>query len=311
MRAILALMALPLSAHAEPRLTSPLDCPEGVACYVQSYVDRDPGPGALDAACGPQSYDGHKGTDFALPSLAAMEAGAEVVASAPGTVRAVRDGMADALWDGADLGGRDCGNGVVVEHGEGWETQYCHLALGSVAVAAGEAVERGDGLGLVGLSGRTQFPHVHLSVRRGGEVVDPLDLDGGACGEGGAQLFDPPLAVTGGGLVSAGILPRAPEFEEVKAGVGPEVLTRGAPLVGWALVHGARPGDLVRLRALGPDGAGFEQEAELERVQALAFRYMGRRAPEGGWPAGRYAVEAEHVREGRVLGRRAFEAVVE
>jgi hypothetical protein len=42
------------------------------------------------------SYDGHTGTDFALPSLAAMQAGVAVTASPPPRqVAALRDGMPD------------------------------------------------------------------------------------------------------------------------------------------------------------------------------------------------------------------------
>ena len=70
--------------------------------------------------------------------------------------------------------GRDCGNGVVIDHDDGWQTQYCHLRRGSVGVTRGQAVARGDRLGVVGMSGRTQFPHLHLSVRRDGAVIDPF-----------------------------------------------------------------------------------------------------------------------------------------
>ena len=30
--------------------------------------------------------------------------------------------------------GRNCGNGVTLDHGDGWQTQYCHMRRGSVAV---------------------------------------------------------------------------------------------------------------------------------------------------------------------------------
>jgi murein DD-endopeptidase MepM/ murein hydrolase activator NlpD len=49
---------------------------------------------------------------------------------------------------------------------------------GSVTVVTGEQVGRGDVLGQVGMSGRTQFPHVHISVRHSGAVVDPFAPDG-------------------------------------------------------------------------------------------------------------------------------------
>ena len=291
MRAALLLLA-PTAALAQPVLTLPVDCTLGETCYVQSYVDADPGPGARDAACGRQSYDGHKGTDIALPSLTVMEEGVAVIAGAPGTVLRTRDGEPDAGRAGMTEG-RDCGNAVVIGHGGGWETQYCHLRRGSVAVAPGEAVERGAPLGLVGLSGLTEFPHLHLSVRRGDAVVDPV---AGPCG--GTALFDPPLGVNGGGIVAAGVAPRVPDYDEVRAGLGPEALRPGTPLVAWILAHGTREGDVLRARLAGPGGEGFDLEAALERGQALTFRAVGRRGPEAGWPSGRYEGVAEHVRDG-------------
>ena len=95
-------LCLPLTAPmalAEPRLALPLDCTLGETCFIQNYVDADGGPGAADFTCGGLSYDGHKGTDFALLSHSAAQAGVNVLAAAPGVVRAVRDGVADHWRD--------------------------------------------------------------------------------------------------------------------------------------------------------------------------------------------------------------------
>ena len=143
--AALAFLAGAASADEAPRLGLPADCTLGQTCFIQQYPDADPGPAAQDFMCEGLSYDGHKGTDFGLPSLAAMDAGVTVIAAAPGIVRGVRDEMADRLYSPQDdtLSGRDCGNGAVIDHGGGWETQYCHLAQGSLTVASGDVVERG------------------------------------------------------------------------------------------------------------------------------------------------------------------------
>ena len=185
--AVLALLLAP-PAHADDThwLGWPIDCSLGESCFLLNYLDADPGPGAQDFTCGPLSYDGHKGTDIALPTFAEMRAGVAVLAAAPGVVRGTRDGMPDLGLDATppdQLAGEECGNGVVLDHGNGWETQYCHLREGSVTVTQGETVEAGQVLGLVGLSGKTQYPHVHLSVRRDGREIDPFDSDGArSCG---------------------------------------------------------------------------------------------------------------------------------
>ena len=76
-RAALALILSSASpALAEDlQLAFPLDCTLGQDCHIQQYMDRDPSGGAEDYRCSGLTYDGHKGTDFALPDRAAIAAG--------------------------------------------------------------------------------------------------------------------------------------------------------------------------------------------------------------------------------------------
>lgn len=284
MRLLLPLALLAAApATAQPRLSLPIDCTLGDTCHIRAYTDVDPTEGAVDYTCGTLSYDAHKGTDFALPNLAALEAGVDVLAAAPGRVRALRDGEPDELYDGtSDLGGRDCGNGVVIDHGDGWETQYCHMRNGSVAVTQGQEVEAGTVLGQVGLSGRTQFPHVHLSVRHDGAVVDPFAPEAapGACGPADTTLWQDPPAYRPGGLITAGFAPAVPEYDAIKAGTGhrPALIATTPALVLWGFGYGSRAGDVMRLEIAGPDGLTiFETETEIDRPQAQYFRAAGSR----------------------------------
>ena len=173
-------LALPFASPALAEgffLSSPIDCDLTADCYIQQYVDTDPSPAALDFSCSTLTYDGHKGTDFALTSRAKIQDNIRVLASASGQVKAVRDGMDDTGHsdETADaIAGRECGNGVLIDHGDGWETQYCHLKKGSISITSGQQVSEGQELGFVGQSGAAAFAHVHLSVRKGGKVVDPF-----------------------------------------------------------------------------------------------------------------------------------------
>ena len=129
-----------------PALTLPLACHAGVDCFVQNYVDH-PGAAPRDHRCGSQTYAGHDGTDFRLPTLAILRRGVAVLAAATGTVRALREGVTDRLIataaDHSAVAGRECGNGVVIDHPGGWQSQYCHMAKGSVAVSTGQRVAAG------------------------------------------------------------------------------------------------------------------------------------------------------------------------
>ena len=119
-----------------------------------------------------------------------------VYAAAAGVVLATRDGEVDESLrvKGAEaVAGREAGNAVVVDHGDGWVTQYNHLKRGSVAVRRGDRVQAGSLLGMVGLSGRTEFPHLELEVRKDGRPVGPfVGLETAtSCGPGPHPLWTP------------------------------------------------------------------------------------------------------------------------
>lgn len=301
-------LAAPVAAGAFD-LTPPIACDLGEDCHIQQYVDADPGPGAQDFRCGPLSYDGHKGTDFALPSLVEMEAGVPVLASAPGVVKALRDGMADgafAAGDAASVEGRECGNGIVIDHGDGWETQYCHLRRGSVQVSKGDRVARGAPLGAVGMSGKAEFPHVHLSVRRNGAVVDPFAPEAAHCGEpAGADLWLDTPSYEPGGLIAAGFAAGMPAYGAIKAGrAAVHSLDRDAPaLVLFGYVFGGRKGDLIEIGIDGPDGRVIAHGIALEKDQAQLFRAAGKRRPGAGWPVGQYEGQVRMLRDGEEIDR--------
>lgn len=307
---LLAPGTVPMAPARALELALPLDCVPQESCWIPRHVDHDPGPGFQDYMCGRLGSDGHDGTDFAIRNLAAMRAGVAVLAAAAGTVVAVRDGMEDtgvAAAGRAAIAGRACGNGVLVAHGEGWETQYCHLRRGSIAVRPGEPVAAGQRLGLVGLSGETSYPHVHLSVRKDGRAVDPFRGlgDGPACGPGTAPLWPPALleqlAYLPVMLTDAGLATDRPDWREAQDGAyAAAVLPRDGPaLVLWLEAFALEPGDLVSWRITGPGGEEVLARSEAEaRGNLRAFRFAGRRAPAGGWPPGRYLATVAVERPG-------------
>ena len=288
----------------------PIACTLERDCWIMNYPDMDRTSAERDPMCGPRSYDGHKGTDIAIRDLTTMRVGVPVLAAADGRVRNVRDGMADRFIDAAGIAalqGRDCGNGVVVDHGNGWETQYCHMRRGSIAVRPGETVRRGQRLGFVGLSGRTAFPHVHLSVRHDGVELDPMTgrKVGSECSEhgGGETLWSTAkdARYEPGALYAAGFAPGPVAEAGLKDNAAsPAALPSDAPaLVLWAALFGVRAGDRVTIEIRGPDGATLHRHAAVvDRDQAWRLVFSGLRRKAAAWPTGRYRGEVALHRDG-------------
>ncbi len=298
---MIRLAALLTVALAQPagafELAWPVDCRLGDTCYIQQYPDHDPGPAATDFTCGALSYDGHDGTDIAVIDRAQMADGVAVLAAADGVVKGARDGVQDFV---PFTPGKECGNGVLVEHADGWQTQYCHMREGSVSVRAGDRVTAGDKLGLVGQSGMADFPHMHLAVRHDGQDVDPFDPDGGACAPTqGPTLWDLPVPYQPGGLLEAGFSDAVPSFDAIRAGLDTQPLPATAPgLVLWAFAYGTQAGDEMTFQITGPAGQILKETVAMEKSQAQMFRALGKKLTTSGWPAGRYDGAVRLIRHG-------------
>lgn len=304
------------AAQLPPMLSTPLACTPGRDCFVQQGFDHDPGPGSRDYRCGARTYDGHDGVDIRLPTIAAQQRGVAVLAAADGTVRGVRNDAPDRLAmteaDRAAIAGKECGNGVVVVHPGGWETQYCHMAMGSIGVRPGETVRAGQPLGRVGLSGNTQFPHLHFAVRQGPRKVDPFRPFAAAdscAAQDGPMLWNTrsaaALAWRESEIINAGFSdgPVPANVLEQERTHRPDGLS--SALVGYARVIGLAAGATFRVTLTGPRGevlATSNTVADRDKAQYLIF--AGKRRPPGGWPVGRYVLASEVTRDGRTITAR-------
>lgn len=303
------------------RFVAPVACDDPRACVVQNHVDLRPGPGIADPACGARTYDDHQGVDFRILDLPTMLRGVPVVAVADGVVIGVRDGEYDGAWlaGGREVvEDRDCGNGIAIRHDDGYVTQVCQLRRNSVAVKEGDSVTQGQRIASVGMSGRAEFPHVHLSVTRDGARIDPFT--GSAIGIKCGGPVEEGLwagAVPDHWLPSAGPFIFKSGFTDAPVTVAtieraPADPARDAPsMVFYARAVGLEKGDVERIELIGPEGfepIGSEGEP-LAQARAHTMRFVGRPSKGEPLPAGEYRGRYQILRGGEPvldIGRSFF-----
>lgn len=316
MKRWIALLPLAWLTAASPppkpllRLAWPVDCRLGQTCAIQNYVDDDPGTGVVDFACKHRTYDAHDGVDIRLTSMALERRGVNVLAAAAGRVLRARDGMEDRSIRDEPAGavkGQECGNGLVIAHAGGWETQYCHMRRGSLAVHPGDQVQAGTVLGKVGLSGNTEFPHLHITVRKDGKAVDPFAYGASARACRAARsLWASTPAYREGEVLVAGFAAGPVTMRDIQenGAAQPSRPGRTTPLVTFVQAIGLEAGDVQRLVLTGPDGTTLAQSAPppLAHDRAQQMLFIGRgHAPVGGWLAGEYRATYSVTRNGKTV----------
>jgi murein DD-endopeptidase MepM/ murein hydrolase activator NlpD len=158
-------------------------------------------------AVGGVPYDGHNGWDYAL------DVGTPVLAAAGGAV----------IWAGySDDGCAWPALGVILDHGNGYQSFYWHLS--QVNVAIGQQVRRGEVVGLAGASGCAEGPHLHFALHFLGRQVDPE----GWCGAGADPWGQHPAGVASAWLWTDRISPCFyPEGSILVDNAGPAFMPSG------------------------------------------------------------------------------------
>jgi len=148
---------------------------------IAAFVDHDGAnpDSLLDWNCGERTYDSegfdHNGTDYnggAYPWLSMANDGMVVVAAGDGEIIDRHDGEPD---QNCSIDPSNDSNLVVLQHSDGKITIYAHLKKGTVTPRKiGDTVEQGDYLGVMGSSGLSNGPHLHLGVQdRFNDLFDP------------------------------------------------------------------------------------------------------------------------------------------
>jgi murein DD-endopeptidase MepM/ murein hydrolase activator NlpD len=96
--------------------------------------------------------------------------GINIEAAEGAAVKAAENGT--VIYVGSGVEGY--GNLVLIRHPNGYVSAYAHL--GSMNVAKGANVARGDTIGAAGMTGSVNKPQLHFELRKGATPVDPVPL---------------------------------------------------------------------------------------------------------------------------------------
>lgn len=308
---IIIIMLTPIS-HAQnkpPSFSLPIDCKIYKNCWIVNYIDHDPSPNIKDHTCGSLSYDGNEGIDFALKNQLEMLKGVNVIAASSGIVKAMRDGEVERLYSekiAKEISGRECGNGAIIDHGNGWETQYCHLQRGSLVVQVGDRIKKGEKIGKVGLSGRTQFPHIDFTIRKNGSVYDPFTGLGKntACNETKQSLWDPKiekqLIYKPTSVINVGFSAKAPKWDDVKLGKHNDKSLPNTieALVFWSEILGVEAGDTITLTIKDNSNKVLTTDTTtIPKNKIIQFLFAGKKREASLWAKGLYTGTIEIIKK--------------
>lgn len=187
----------------------------------------------------------HTGTDFGAPT------GTRIGATAPGTISFIGNGGPS-------------GNLVKVKHDGGYESGYAHLSRFEPGLKVGDPVERLETVGYCGSTGRSTGPHLHFTMKKNGEYIDPesLNLDGlRVLGTAHRSAFAE-IRQKYDAVLDAIALPEVPA----------ELLAPGTPAVAGADTDASAAGDDDELAAAGemPAAAATGIQAQASSTASMA-----------------------------------------
>lgn len=293
-------------AQQEFQLQFPVKCSINKDCWVLNYVDNDSTGNWHDYNDGRQTYDGHRGTDIAIKNITKMKQGVNVVAAVNGYVIATRDGVPDRNALAEDLNQLQdigCGNRVAIKHSGGWITDYCHMKNGSIKVKKGDYVSAGQTIGQIGMSGLSEFPHLHLNFQQGNHFFDPFTGH-----EQYSKIYKHPLwssnilkqlSYKPKIIYNIGVSPEIPSLLDVREEKykSNQINSISPMIMIWVDAMHVEVNDIIYILIKNPDGTTFlSQKIVVDKANAKKLFYIGRKNSANKFQKGDYNVKVSFKR---------------
>ena len=198
--------------------------------------------------CGSKATDNNQSTHISLGTTQSHLSNIPVIATANGKV-----------LEAQNIGGF-CGTRVLIDHGEGWQSSYCHLNPETLLARRNQTVQSGQVIGTIGISGQTNWPHLSYALLRNGMVFDPFsnrtNLEGCAqksdtLWSGGINPLYEPAQVTSIGFHVGYI-----RTNSILSGIlkpAEKIRSETPQLSLWTLMMNIQKGDEISLKIVAPD----------------------------------------------------------
>jgi hypothetical protein len=310
-------------------LGMPIACNYGKDCFISNYFDHDVAKDFYkDRSCGGMSRDGYKSTDFILKNVPQMKQGVSVLAGDNGVVKAVRNNVADVNVEMSGIEavrGRECGNGLIIEHKRGYETQYCHLKKDSIILKRGDKVDKGQIIGEVGLSGMTSFPFLEFTVSLDNKPIDPFTAEDPITGSADIACDSPDayplwdkqtektLIYINTAVLNAGFSSKVPNAIGAREGHYSAITIPNSARVMsfWVDILGVIKGDTLKMSIISPAGEEIYSNTKVfTSDKRHLFQFIGKKLESGkkAWDEGEYIGRAVLLREtGGVTTKTVFD----
>jgi murein DD-endopeptidase MepM/ murein hydrolase activator NlpD len=305
---LIAMLFLSPSAYAaaDIKLTTPVKCTLGEDCWIANYMDTEAAENVhKDFTCSGLTTENHEGTDFAIRNRTQMNEGVDVIAAHDGKIARVRDGEEDNIKADEELAAireanLNCGNGILIDHGMGRSTFYCHLKKGSITAKVGDQVKRGQKIAQIGQSGDAQYPHLRFSYIWEGAHIDPFTGQnmGAGCDAQQNPIWKTPITYDPYPVFDSGFANTLPDFQDLRENGHKEMKIKSTDktLVYWIGFFHAIEGDTLEMKITDPEGKSFSwRNVTFDKTRMLPnFYYTGRK------------LEGETLKSGTYKGQATF-----
>lgn len=299
---LLTIIVLTPDTHAlELKFSIPIECKFGEDCFLLNQVEK--------VECAQLPFSTKDGVIFIAKHDALVRDGIKILASQDGRVKAVRSNVDDQ--DKSTVGIAPCGNGLIITHANGYETQYCYLRKDSIKLKKGDKVKEGQELGLMGMSGNINYPALLFTLKQKNKHIDPFTNNHASkdCGYNSDKSLWNSEAIkamihSGTIITNYGFTTEEPEIAKARNGdYNIMTIAGNTNIIGYFIdLIGVYEGDLIFIEMLSPDGYKIvSYQKKFVDFNPRAFAHIVYKNQSQKLNEGEYKISFKLLRQGSII----------